>query len=321
MKNKISVIMPVYNRGDVVGESIESLLNQSFSDWELIITDSASQDNTLEICREYAEKDNRIKVYSSESFGVSASRNKALNLAKGEYLFFLDSDDVIHPRLLEVLVTEMSRTGAKIGGSGVRSVRNPNWNKVYEDINKNEVGETEFLSFEEALEAVFTYTSPINLIGGVMISRDLVEDTRFSTDLHIGEDFYFMYQNLIKGTDVIFLKQRWYYGRLHEGNISNDYSFSGFWSRFHRRELVWQSEENFSRKKYADLQKRDGLNVYKAYLLRNNPTTADGKKICKVVKSYRKVILPALGFKDKLHFYTATICPKFYHKMFRKNKT
>ena len=320
MKNMISVIMPAYNRADVVGEILESLIAQSYLNCELIITDSTSQDDTLAICRSYAEKDSRIKVYSSDYSGVSASRNDGLDKVQGEYLFFLDSDDVIHPLLLETLVNAMSATGAKLGGSGVRYVRNQNWQNVYNDIEKCVEGETEFLSFEKALEAVFTYTSPINLIGGVMMSRGLAGDTRFSTELHIGEDFYFMYQNLIKGTDVIFLKPRWYYGRLHQSNISNDYSFGGFWSRFHRRELVWQSEESFGRKKYADIQKRDALNVYKAYLLRNNPNTSDGKKICQTVKSYRKIVLPALSFKDKLHLYMSTGVPQAYHQQMGKKR-
>lgn len=321
MSGMVSVIMPVYNRADVVGESIDSLVAQTYENWELVITDSDSQDNTLEVCQEYAKEDNRIKVYSSDFSGVSASRNKGLEKAQGEYLFFLDSDDVIHPRLLETLVNAMSSSGAQMGGSGVCYVRNSNWQTVYKEIAMSNEGETKLMSFEKALDAVFSYTSPINLIGGVMIRRDLVEDTRFSTDLHIGEDFYFMYQNLIKGADVIFLKPRWYYGRIHRSNISNDYSFGGFWSRFHRRELVWQSEESLGRKKYADLQKRDALNVYKAYLIRNNPNIPDGKKICKTVKSYRKIIVPALNFTDKLHYYTATAFPKLYHKlMYKKRK-
>ncbi len=320
MNPKISVIMPVYNRGDVVGESIDSLIAQSYQNWELVITDSDSKDNTLEVCRGYEEKDSRIKVYPLTTFGVSASRNSGIEKATGEYLFFLDSDDVIHPKLLETLITAMLKSGAKLSGSGVYYVLNRNWQKVYEDIGRSVEGETEFLTFEEALQAVFTYTSPINLIGGVMISRDLVGDTRFNTELHIGEDFYFMYENFKKGTDVIFLKPRWYYGRLHDSNISKDYSFEGFWSRFHRRELVWQSEESFGRIKYADRQKLDALNVYKGYLLRNNPSTPDGRKIVKTMKSYKKVILPALSFKDKMHFHMSTMFPEVYGKLMRAKK-
>ena len=320
MENMVSVIMPAYNRADLIGESIDSLIAQTYENWELIITDSASQDETLKVCQSYAEKDSRIKVFSYDNKGVSASRNNCLEKARGEYVFFLDSDDVIHPRILETLVNAMKNTGAKIAGSGVRFIRKTNWQTVYEDIEKSTESKTEYLSFEKAIDAVFSYTSPINLIGGVMMTRDLIGDTRFNTDLHIGEDFYFMYQNLIKGADAIFLEKPWYYARIHQNNISNDYSFGGFYSRFHRRELVWKSEESFGRHKYVAKQKRDAFNVYRSYLLRCNPNTPDGKKVCKTAKSYRKTILPALSFKDKLNFYITTIFPKTYHKLMKRKK-
>lgn len=322
MNNLVSVIMPVYNREDVVGESIESLLSQSYKNWELIIIDSGSSDNTLQVCNAYAEKDNRIKIVARKNSGVSASRNAGLKEAQGEYVFFLDSDDVIHPKLLETLVNAMDKTCAKISGSSVLSIRQKNWHKLYEHIEKvkDEAGETEHLSFEKAMEAFFSYTTPINMIGGVMMRKSLIGDTGFCTDLHIGEDYYFVYQNLIKGADAVFLKPQWYYGRLHGTNISNDYSFAGFWSRFHRRELTWQSEEAQGRTKYASRQKLDGFNVYRAYLMRNNYKTPDGKKIRKTMKEYGKVIMPALSWKDKLNFIFSVYFTGAYMAFYRKLK-
>ena len=318
MNKMVSVIMPAYNRADMVGDSIESLLAQSYDNWELIITDSFSQDDTLKVCRNYAEKDSRIKVFSLDYSGVSAARNKCLDEAKGDYVFFLDSDDAIHPKLLEILVNALQDTGACIGGSGYCFVKNQKWSQVSDLIERSKENETTFLSFEEAISAMFSYTTPINIMGGIMISRDLIGDTRFNTDLHIGEDFYFVYQNLVKGADAIFLTECWYYARVHENNISKDYSYEGFISRFQRRELVWKSEESFGRKANADKQKRDALNVYRTYLLRNNPDTPDGRKISKTIRSYRKEILPALSFKDKLNFHITTIFPKIYHTLKHK---
>lgn len=318
MKSKISVIMPVYNRGDMIGESIESVISQTYHNWEIVIVDSESTDNTPEVCRLYAEKDSRIKYIKKSNEGVSASRNCAIDNAEGEYLFFLDSDDIIHKRLFEVLLDAMEKSGANIGGSSVRFVKQANWHKLNAYLEKNtEPGETRHLSFEETLEAVFTGTSPINLIGGVMISRKFVGDTRFNTSLHIGEDFYFMYENLFKGTDAVFLREKWYFGRLHGSNLSGDYSFEGFWSRFHRRELVWQSEETMGRTKYVNLQKLDGLNVYKAYLIRNNHKTPDGKKIRRTMKDYRKVIYPVLSFKEKVNFNLSVYAPALYKFIFK----
>ena len=147
--------------------------------------------------------------------------------AKGKYLFFVDSDDVIHPRLLSALYRGMEESGAALGGSGIRSVPDSKWEKIYPHMeSQTGEGQTEFLSHEDTVHAVFRSVTPLNLIGGVMMRRDLIGDTRFATDLFIGEDFWFIYQNLIKGASAALLKERWYYCRHHESNISNN-----SWSR------------------------------------------------------------------------------------------
>jgi len=94
-KNLISIIIITRNRAGFISEAIESALGQSFPDWELIIIDDASQDNTREIAESYAKKDGRIKYFrNDEHLRISKSRNKALSLARGEYVAVLDSDDV-----------------------------------------------------------------------------------------------------------------------------------------------------------------------------------------------------------------------------------
>lgn len=92
-KIKISVIMPVYKVEKYVANAIESILSQSFADFEFIIVDDGTPDKSGEICDEYAEKDSRITVIHQENAGAPAARNRAIELAKGKYLYFMDSDD------------------------------------------------------------------------------------------------------------------------------------------------------------------------------------------------------------------------------------
>lgn len=100
----VSVIISVYNRENYIEECLLSVLEQSHKDFEIVLVDDGSTDNTLAICEALAEKEPRIKIIKGEHKGVSAARNLALDNAIGEYLFFLDSDDTIHPLLLEALV-------------------------------------------------------------------------------------------------------------------------------------------------------------------------------------------------------------------------
>lgn len=100
---KISVIVPVYNVEKYLHECIDSILAQTFADFELILVNDGSQDNSGAICDEYASKDKRIIVIHQENQGQAASRNTGIAIARGEWIHFVDSDDLIHPQMLEIL--------------------------------------------------------------------------------------------------------------------------------------------------------------------------------------------------------------------------
>jgi len=100
--NLVSVIMPAYNCKDLVGISIESVINQSYENWELIIVDDCSTDYTFDVLEKYSNLDNRIKIYRQPvNMGVSNARNKAIEESKGRFIAFLDSDDIWKKTKLE----------------------------------------------------------------------------------------------------------------------------------------------------------------------------------------------------------------------------
>ncbi len=112
-KPLVSIITPSYNTGRFIGETIESVLAQTFPEWEMIIVDDASTDNSPQIIRQYAGKDPRIKpVFLKENKGQGPARNIATDMAQGRYLAFLDSDDIWHPEKLEKHLAFMQQTGA-----------------------------------------------------------------------------------------------------------------------------------------------------------------------------------------------------------------
>ena len=102
---KISVIVPVYNKEKYLNRCIESILGQTFVDFELILIDDGSTDNSGKICDEYAESDLRVVVIHKENAGVCSARNDGINKAVGDYIVFIDGDDLIHNRYLELLYT------------------------------------------------------------------------------------------------------------------------------------------------------------------------------------------------------------------------
>lgn len=102
MEDLVSIITPTYNCGKYIGETIESVLNQSYKNWEMIIVDDCSTDNTKEVVEKYVKKDNRIKYFFlEENSGAAVARTKAMKIASGKYMAFLDSDDIWFPDKLE----------------------------------------------------------------------------------------------------------------------------------------------------------------------------------------------------------------------------
>lgn len=99
----ISVIVPVYNVENYLGGCVDSILNSTYTDFELILVDDGSSDRSGAICDEYQGRDQRIAVIHQPNAGVSAARNVGLKASRGEFITFMDSDDMVHPRLLEVL--------------------------------------------------------------------------------------------------------------------------------------------------------------------------------------------------------------------------
>lgn len=293
-------------------ECVNSVFAQTYKDFEIILIDDGSTDSTLSICQSLTEKDERIKLVKQDHAGVSNARNKGLEVATGKYVFFLDSDDVIHPFLLKTLVHSLESTDAKIAGSSVVNITESSWNLVSEKCAQDISTETTYLTFDETLEAVFTGETPLNCIGGVMMERALIGETKFDRDIHIGEDFLFIYENLIKGTSTVFLNKKMYFVRLHKKNTSWDFDYSGFLSRFRRREYVWKSEEKAGRFKYAKIQKRDALACYTACLKHHKINDKEVKKMRKTIRKYSSILFPALHFKAKIVFLVSVTFPFLY---------
>ena len=115
---KVSVIMPVYGVEDYVGKAIESIKNQTLTDWEFFCVDDGTKDRSGEICDEYAAKDPRIIVIHKENGGAPSARNVAIDKARGKYMYFMDSDDWAEPTMLEDMYNIAERDNAQLVVAG-----------------------------------------------------------------------------------------------------------------------------------------------------------------------------------------------------------
>lgn len=183
----ISIIVPVYNVRLYLSQCIESIINQTISDWELILVDDGSTDGSGNLCDSFANKDSRIFVIHQHNRGVSSARNTGLERAKGEYVMFVDADDWIQRELCENLLNRMKNTSqCDLVISGVKETgrKSSKENKIY----KEETISLKNLSsrFDKLYENCI-----LNFPIAKLYRRKLVENQKFNSSVKLGEDLLF----------------------------------------------------------------------------------------------------------------------------------
>ncbi|WP_305513220.1 MULTISPECIES: glycosyltransferase family 2 protein [unclassified Methanobrevibacter] len=217
--NKISVILPVFNGEKYIRKAIESVLNQTFTNFELIIVNDGSTDDSLNIINEF--RDNRIKFINQVNQGPGASRNKALKIASGEYIMFLDSDDFFTSDALEVAYGEITKFSADltffqmINFDGERYYEN-DWfeMKTFDDSFENRV-----FTPQETPGSIF------DLSVGVcqkIYNHEFLKniDAQFPEGIFF-EDMPFFYYVFLKASKISIVKKKLYVRRKHPDSITN----------------------------------------------------------------------------------------------------
>ena len=149
----ISVIIPVFNCEAYLRSCLESVLSQTLDDFETIVIDDGSTDGSPATCDEYAFRDSRIRVVHQDNRGVSEARNTGLKLAIGEYIFFMDGDDMIMPETLECLFSAAASGNYDIAASGYYRVRG----KEVTEFHLIESGHSSVFTGEEVIDWMLSY--------------------------------------------------------------------------------------------------------------------------------------------------------------------
>lgn len=189
--SKISIIVPVYNARTTLRRCIDSVLSQNYSDLELILVDDGSDDGSDELCLEAANKDNRIKVLIKKNEGVSATRNRGLDAATGDYVVFLDSDDILFPGALVAL---MSGCDADLVVGGFSHVNLPARIKSEHLSEHKKINVCKDAEYLVNKIGVFFSTPWCKLFKSSVINSN---DLRFCNDLFYGEDTDFVLRYLL----------------------------------------------------------------------------------------------------------------------------
>lgn len=197
MKPIVSVIIPVYNGENSVSGSLNSLLSQTYSDFEVVIIDDGSIDRTPEVIADHIEKDNRFSYTYQENAGVAAARNKGLELAKGDYICFLDADDFYEKDFIEKLVSKVKKESADVCYCGYNVV------SPMDKHNKK----TKFKSGDILLDYILGTVS-IHTTSWLVRKKLLQQySIRFTDGVSWGEDFEFFCEVLAMTDKVCFVDE------------------------------------------------------------------------------------------------------------------
>ena len=188
----VSIIVPAYNAEKTLNKCLDSILSQTFHNWELLLIDDGSTDSSGEICDEYAAKDKRVKVFHKENGGVSSARNLGLDNAKGKWITFVDSDDELLQKSFDII--EKTSDCDLILGTYCNHLNNKcRLYKLKIGIYTLNNGLLNFYA-QNLRHVIF------NVVWGKFFKRDLIKNLRFDIRMRIGEDTLFMmkYLNRIK---------------------------------------------------------------------------------------------------------------------------
>lgn len=248
---KISIIVPVYNVEQYLPRCIDSILNQSFADFELLLIDDGSKDKSGTICDEYAAKDSRIRVFHKKNGGVSSARNTGLDNARGEWLSFIDGDDEITEGYFNIRQEH----------EGVDVIIKP---YCVEHADGRVTCHNNELSILTGKDKIFRYyvQKRNNALWDKIIKRKTVGTKRFNTNVSIGEDFLFFLGVLPNVKSIAFDDTGSYRYFLRQGSAMQSVDIK------RRIEILWQNIENVkSLTNTSDLRLLQKGIVYKSYVL------------------------------------------------------
>lgn len=215
----ISIIVPIYKVEKYLPKCIESLINQTKKDIEIILVDDGSPDGCPEICDEYAKKDSRIVVIHQPNRGVSAARNSGLNAAKGEFIGFVDPDDRIAPEMYEKMEKALNGSGAELAVCGYDYYFE---NGEIDEKRKYPERDDEPISQKELLNR-FADMPPTVRHGVVnkLFRSDIIGSERFAEGMHSSEDVLFLTEYSLKVKNAVIVHRPYYENLVRTGSATH----------------------------------------------------------------------------------------------------
>lgn len=296
MKNDlISVIVPVYNVEDYIDRCIESITNQTYKNLEIILVDDGSSDKSLDLCKKWARKDNRIIVIHSENKGVSSARNIGLTKATGDYIGFIDSDDYIDSRMYELLLSSIKKYNSDIAFCGFKYIYTKE-TKNSLDFPKEVFDKCYFLKH-------YKFNNNMNYsASNKLYKKEIIKNIFFDTNIKVTEDGLFVMNCVDRANLISYVNKNMYCydctnqnSTLHSNNIEKFIT-----SLDAKKEMISILKRN-NIDAYIQEECDYIGNLYKYFIKSKDSKNINFEKYKKVAKSYINdgLIKNKIGLKNK----------------------
>ena len=246
MGEKISVIVPVYNVEAYLERCVESILQQTYAHFELILINDGSTDSSGQICDRLASQYENIKVYHIENAGVSNARNMGIQLATGSWVTFIDSDDFVTQDYLATLASAVEGLNVGFVIAPLHHIKNG----IVTDIPPHS-GKTELWSTEETMKELLMTTRTSFFPVAKLFKRNLLADEKFNTNYHLAEDALFLTELLLKTRcSSVFIDKPVYYYDHREGSATTSVNRYVFDTIEVYQQIIAQVSQAFPNLKY-----------------------------------------------------------------------
>ena len=284
MEPKISIIVPVYNVEQYLERCVESILKQTVDNFELLLINDGSSDNSGQLCDELSRRDNRIRVLHIQNGGVSNARNLGIQSSRGEWISFIDSDDFVTEYYLETLLqpVEIDETiGFSIGK--LHHIQNGVVTPF-----QNTTSEVTGWNTEQTLKELLTTEKTSFFPVAKLFRKSLINDHKFNTRYHLAEDALFLTEVLLQTKcNTVFIDKPIYFYDHREGSATtsvNQYVFDTV--------TVYQEIIHMVKKEFPNLQQELNNREYWSYItVYDKLIFANNKQFSEKEKEYRRWIL------------------------------
>ena len=314
MNPLVSVIVPVYNVRKYIEEALDSVINQTYQNLEILVIDDGSTDGSSDICEFYKQKDQRIKVFHQKNKGVSVARNVGLDHMTGELVAFLDSDDAYEPEMIDKLVHAMQSLDADIVKCATKNQRTEGTLKQNEQDKNTRTNKWKVLSRQEALIA-FVYGEINIAIWNKLYRKDLWKDFHFQEGVLL-EDVIPAYQILNRSSRIGITRDKLINHRIWPGNTTQNASLKYFIDHMN----AYEQCESFILENIPDIYSEEHYRYFKTRVLRRTIEVWDvairkypdaAREIRKeIIKRGREADVRSFSPKLKIKYWMICCCPR-----------